>query len=230
VRNLVPNSLALTLGTFVANQVSLRLACHQQPRPMPHQFAAMLDHAWRLKYRNPAAELGLYGCGAGLHVLDLGCGTGLYTEEMARLVGETGKVYAVDIQQPMVEKTQQRLLSAGLAERVQFHQSGAYQLPLADNSIDLAVMVATLPQIPNKLLTLAELSRVLKPNGRLAISEEAPDPAYVPTFVTRRWLDDAAFRYGGKSGNPFCYHMIFFNNKEPLIEAMTARYGEIITR
>jgi ubiquinone/menaquinone biosynthesis C-methylase UbiE len=180
---------------------------------MPHQFAALLDHALRLKYRRPAEELGRYGCGAGLSVLDLGCGAGLYTVEMARLVGDQGAVHAVDLQQPMIERTQRRIGAAGLSTPVYYHWTGAYELSLPDASIDLVVMVATLPQIPNRLLALAELARVLKPGGRLAVSEEMPDPAYVPPPVTRRWVEDAGFHFGGQSGTWFCYHQIYFNER-----------------
>jgi ubiquinone/menaquinone biosynthesis C-methylase UbiE len=207
------NSLALGGGAMVGNQVTLRVACYQQPRPMPHQFAPLLDHPLRLKYRQPAEELGLYGCGAGVTVLDLGCGTGLYTVEMARMVGEQGVVHAVDLQQPLLQQAQQRVAAAGLSSRVQFHHRGAYQLPLPDNSIDLAVLVATLSQIPNKFLVLAELNRVLKPSGHLAVSEELPDPAYAPPPMARRWLAEAGFRIGGQSGTWFCYHLLCFPEK-----------------
>lgn len=211
--NFFVNSAALGVGALVGNQVSLRVAHYCQPRPMPHQFAALLDHDLRLKYRQPDEELGLYGCGVGMNVLDLGCGSGLYTVAMARRVGDTGVVHAVDLQQPLLERAQRRVAAAGLSSRVRFYHSGAYQLPLADSSIDLAILVATLPQIPNKLLALAELSRVLKPDGRLAVSEELPDPAYVPPPLTRRWLQEAGFHFGGQTGSWFCYHLIAFNRK-----------------
>lgn len=210
---LLNNSLFLGLGSAIGSQVSLRVSCHTQPRPMPHQFAKVLDHPLRMKYRDPVETLGPFGFAPGLAVLDLGCGTGTFTVEMARMVGEQGVVHAVDLQQPLIEQTRQRLAAADLAARVRLHCSGAYQLPLADDSVDLAVMIATLPQIPNKLLALAELSRVLKPGARLAISEELPDPAYVPPNVTRQWLSEAGFHYGGQTGSLFCYSLIFFNEK-----------------
>ncbi len=210
---LLSNSLAFTLGSALGSQICLRMANRQQPRPMPHQFAKALDHPLRLKYRNPRATLGLFGVAPGLTVLDLGCGVGTFTVEMARMVGETGTVHAIDIQESLIEQTRQRIAAVGLAERTRLHRSGAYQLPLADDSIDLAVLIATLPQIPNKLLALAELSRVLKRGARLAVSEELPDPAYVPPAVTRQWLAEAGFRFGGQSGSFFCYSMIFFNEK-----------------
>ncbi len=205
------NSLSLGLGALVGNQISLRVACHRQPYPMPHQFAAALDHPWRLKYRQPAEDVGVYGVAPGLHVLDLGCGSGLYTVELARRVGDNGRVYAVDLQAPLVEQARQRVAQAGLSQQVDFHCAGAYRLPLPDASIDLALLIATLPQIPNKLLALAELSRVLKPDGRMVISEELPDPAYAPPPMTRRWLTEAGFRIGGQMGNWFCYHVVAFN-------------------
>ncbi|RIK37578.1 MAG: hypothetical protein DCC55_23825 [Chloroflexi bacterium] len=211
VLNFLLNSLALTGGALLGNQATLRLGYQNQPRPMPHQFAWALDHPWRLKYRRPAEDVGLYGCGAGMTVLDVGCGIGLYTVPLAERVGDAGRVHAVDLQAPLLERARQRVAAAGFAPRVQFHHGGAYQLPLPDASIDLAVMVATLPQIPNRLLALAELSRVLKPAGRLVISEELPDPAYVPPPITRRWVEDAGFAYGGQSGSWFCYHLICFN-------------------
>jgi ubiquinone/menaquinone biosynthesis C-methylase UbiE len=211
--NFLNNSLFLGLGSALGSQVSLRVGCHTLPRPMPHQFAKALDHPLRLKYRDPVETLGPFGFAPGLTVLDLGCGTGTFTVDMARMVGENGIVHAVDLQQPLVAQTQRRLTEANLVERVHVHCCGAYQLPLADDSIDLAVMIATLPQIPNKFLALAELSRVLKPGARLAISEELPDPAYVPPNVTRQWLSEAGFRYGGQTGTFFCYSQIFFNEK-----------------
>ncbi len=210
---LLSNSLALTVGSAISTQISLRIGNFRQPRPMPHQFARVLDHPLRLKYRHPTETLGLFGITAAMTVLDLGCGAGTFTVAAARMVGEAGIVHAVDIQAPLVEQTRQRITAAGLLNRVQLHCSGAYQLPLTDSSIDLAVLIATLPQIPNKLLVLAELSRVLKPGARLAVSEELPDPAYVPPVITRQWLNDGGFRFGGQTGTFFCYSMIFINEK-----------------
>ncbi len=210
---LLNNSLFFGLGSALSSQVSLRVACHTQPRPMPHQFAKVLDHPLRMKYRNPVETLGHFGFAPGMTVLDLGCGTGTFTVDMARMVGETGIVHAVDLQQPLIDQTRQRLSEAELLGCVHLHCCGAYQLPLADDSVDLAVLIATLAQIPNKLLVLAELSRVLKPGARLAISEELPDPAYVPPVTIGKWLGEAGFRFGGQIGTLFCYSMIFFNDK-----------------
>ncbi|HMT07562.1 MAG TPA: methyltransferase domain-containing protein, partial [Pyrinomonadaceae bacterium] len=205
VLNFVTNVLSAGAGAALSSQVTLRVLCQRTPHPMPHQLSATLDHSLRLRYRDPSETLGLLGFTAGMTVMDLGCGTGLFTVDMARMVGANGVVHAVDIQAPLVEQTRQRILGAGLAERVRFHHSSAYDLPVADESIDLAVMIATIGEIPERLRALVELRRVLKPDGRLAISEELPDPAYMTAGAVRQWAEDAGFRMLGKTGSFFCY-------------------------
>ena len=191
----------------------MRVACHQAPRPMPHQFAKSLDHPLRMAYREPAEQLGLYGIMAGMTALDLGCGTGTFTVDMARMVGPDGTIHAIDIQEPLLERTRSRLLEQGLLDRVRLHHAGANALPLPDNSVDVAVVIAMLAEAPDRHGALLELRRVLKPEGRLAVSEEMPDPAYVFSGAIRTWAEDAGFALMAKNGTPFCYNLIFRNVK-----------------
>jgi ubiquinone/menaquinone biosynthesis C-methylase UbiE len=139
---------------------------------------------------------------------------------MARMVGEQGLVHAVDLQHSMIEETRVRLDGAEVADRVRLHHCGAYNLPLADNSCDLAIMIATLSQIPDRPAALFELRRILKPGACLAISEELPDPAYLPSQMIQRWAEETGFILQGKTGSIFCYSMTFVNDKE--------LFGEII--
>ena len=206
----VTTSLVAGATLLLGTQVALRAGVWMQPRPMPHQQAALLDHPLRLRYRNPGELLGSLGIYAGMTVADLGCGTGLFTLEMAQRVADSGKVHAVDIQTQMLEGCKARIAAAGLNHRVRFYHSGLHTLPLADKSVDVALMAAVLGQMPVRTLALDEVRRVLKPGGRLAISEELPDPAYTPAPLARRWAEEAGFRYGGLTGNPFCYTMLLF--------------------
>ena len=111
---------------------------------MPHQLAQVLDHPWRLRYLQPAEVLGMVGVATGMTVLDAGCGNGLFTEDMAHMVGAQGTVHAVDLQAPMLTLTRRRLAQANLLDRVQLHLKSIFDLPLPDDSIDLAVAVSTL--------------------------------------------------------------------------------------
>ncbi|MCB9137808.1 MAG: class I SAM-dependent methyltransferase [Caldilineaceae bacterium] len=205
----VQNVAAWSGGSAAGYLLSERVACLQDPRPMPHQFAKMLDHPLRMAYRNPTALFDVLAIQPGMTVLDLGCGTGVFTVEMARRVGDEGRVHAVDIQAPLLEQAQKRLTAAGLAARVEFHHAGANSLPLPDNAIDIAAVIATLTQTPDRYGALRELRRVLRFWGRLMISEEMPNPAYVPPGLIRTWAEEAEFGFMAQLGTLFCYNLLF---------------------
>lgn len=203
------NAIAAGAGYATGLQVGLRSGWLRRPRPMPHQLAFTLDSPLRLAYRNPGETLGLYGFRAGMTVLDLCCGSGLFTVEMARMVGPEGVVHAVDVQRPLLDMAANRLADAGMSPRVKLHHTGASRLPLEDASVDLAVIISSLGEIPDKVGALAEVKRVLKPDGRLAISDELLNPSYLPAGYVRRAAETAGFLFGGKSGAGLSYHLIF---------------------
>lgn len=211
--SLLGNALSMGAGSLVGSQVALRTTQNLQPYPMPHQLAQVLDHPWRLRYLQPAEVLGMVGVAPGMTVLDAGCGNGLFTQDMAHMVGAQGTVHAVDLQAPMLTLTRRRLAQASLLDRVQLHLKSIFDLPLPDDSIDLAVAVSTLGEIPDKPAALSELRRVLKPGARLAVTEEMLHPAYLLPGSLQRWVEEAGFRQIGRTGSPFCYHAIFVNEK-----------------
>ncbi len=211
--NFAANTLTLGVGAVAGMQTTMRAGQNLSPYPLPHQFAALLDHPWRLRYLHPGDILGLFGVYAGATVLDLGCGTGLFTVNAAQMVGEQGHIHAVDVQSAMLDQTRGKVEAANLAERVELHWCGAYDIPLPDDSVDLAIVIATLGEIPDKPAALSELRRVIKPGGRLGIGEELPHPAYLLSSSLRRWTAEAGFRHAGKTGSPFCYQMVFTNEK-----------------
>jgi ubiquinone/menaquinone biosynthesis C-methylase UbiE len=203
--------LAMGAGAAAGSQATLRLICQRQPRPLPHHLAFLLEHPLRRLYRQPGETLGLYGFTGGMHVLDLGCGVGTFTVEMARMVGPTGVVHAVDIQRAMLNRVEERAAAEELHARLRFHHSSAYELPLPDASIDLAVLIAVLGEIPDPVRALREVRRVLRPGGRIAVSEELLFAGYAPPKAVRSWLAEAGFRFGAKSGTPACYHTIAYS-------------------
>lgn len=207
------NLLVRSIGVAVGAQVGTRIAHRVRPRPYPGPLRDLLDHPVRMRYRDPVATLGPFGIGPGDSVLDLGCGTGTFTVEMARQVGSSGRVHAVDIQALMIEAARARVESTDVASRVNFHHCGAYSLPLESDSVDVAIAIASLSEMPQPLFALEEVRRVLKPGGRLAVSEEMPHTGYALQRTVRQWLQEVGFRYGGLRGTPFCYSFIYFNDR-----------------
>lgn len=108
----------------------------------------------------------------GETVLEIGPGPGHCLKRMAESVGETGKVYGVDISSGMLEVTRKRLDKARLMDRVELYCGDAASLPYGDNTFDVAFMSFTLelfdtPEIP---MLLGEVKRALKPRGRIAVA------------------------------------------------------------
>jgi ubiquinone/menaquinone biosynthesis C-methylase UbiE len=211
--NFVAHTLASGIGAATGLQATLRATQNLRPYPLPRQFAGMLDLPLRRQYLDPGEVLGMYGVSSGMTLLDVGCGTGLFTVEMARMLGDNGQVHAVDVQPSMIERTRARAAGAGVTHMVQLHHGGVYDLPFADDTIDLAVLISTLGEVPDKPAALSELRRVLKPGARLGISEELMFTTYQMAGSARRWAEDAGFRFLAKTGSPVCYHIIFANEK-----------------
>jgi arsenite methyltransferase len=97
--------------------------------------------------------------------IDVGSGPGSVTASLARVAGQDGLALGVDISEPMLA----RAVSAQAGPNVGFLRADAQRLPLRDETVDAAVSIAVLQLIPDPAATLAEIARVLRPGGRVAI-------------------------------------------------------------
>jgi len=204
-------TLVKILGIFAIYQVILRLVRRYAKFPAPAFMGGILDSDYRRRLQPPWQVILRSGIEPGMQVLEVGCGSGGYTTYVAHAVGPEGKVYALDIQPEMLAQLRAKLnRPENIAlNNVELINHSAYTLPFPDGTLDLVYMVTVFQEIPDRLRTLHEIWRVLKPGGFLAISELLVDPDYPWLSTTARWGLQAGFVIDRVEGNLWTYTVRF---------------------
>ncbi len=135
------------------------------------------DLATRLERRAKSADeiaardayLELLDIRPGERVLDVGCGSGAVTREIARRLDGRGVAVGLDPSPALLEVARELAKAAGFGERAEFREGDARRLPFPDSSFDAVVCVTVLSHIPRGETGIPEFVRVLRPGGRLGV-------------------------------------------------------------
>jgi ubiquinone/menaquinone biosynthesis C-methylase UbiE len=103
-------------------------------------------------------------------VLDVGCGLGFFTLEMARMVGTSGRVIAADMQEGMLQKVKEKVKGTELEEQILLHKCGENNIGVLE-PVDFVVLFYMVHEVPNKEHFFNEIRTILKPHGQVLIVE-----------------------------------------------------------
>ena len=138
-------------------------------RVCPVERAGSLDGRMRRWVQNPQKILGPY-IEEGMTVLDVGCGPGFFSIDMAQMVGNSGRVIASDLQEGMLQKVRDKIEGTELERRITLHKSEESKIGVS-MQVDFVLLFYMVHEIPNKKEFFSEIGTILKPNGQVLMVE-----------------------------------------------------------
>ena len=138
-------------------------------RPCPAEHAGWLVNPLRRLFQSPGRLLKPY-VKAGMTAVDLGCGPGFFTIPMAKMVGEAGKVIAVDVQQAMLDQLKARISGREIEGRIQLHLAEEQTIGLRE-SADFVLAFYMVHEVPDQASFFQDVRSIVKPQGVLLVVE-----------------------------------------------------------
>ena len=161
-----------------------------------HSFA--FDNFLRRLFQRPERIVGEY-IQKGDTVVDLGCGPGFFTIDMARMVGSAGRVFAVDLQEEMLEKLEKKSVKQGLEKRIIPHVCPQDEIGLDEKvKADFILAFYMVHETPDQQRFLKEVKTVLKNGGRFLLVEPPFHVSKKKFQQTGAYAEAAGFRILGR--------------------------------
>ena len=191
-------SLEQIFWLFVVFQIGIRVWFRWRPQAIPFGWTWLLENPLRQIYRNPQKTVQQCGIRPTDTVLEIGCGSGLFTRALAT---SCARLICQDIEPRYVK--QARAKTTDLTH-VEFLACDARNLEL-QNVADVIVLISVLPEIPEPVQALEACVRALKPGGQIIISQELFEPEYVTSAQTDAWARAAGLEVVSREGNFWLY-------------------------
>jgi ubiquinone/menaquinone biosynthesis C-methylase UbiE len=166
-----------------------------------------LDNPLRRLIHDPQKIVGPY-VKPSMTVMDVGCGMGLFSIAMAKMVGDQGQVIAVDLQQKMLDVLRRRAERAGVTDRIETHKCEQDRLGV-DAQADFALAFMMVHEVPDQRRLLDEIHVCLRPGGKLLVAEpkvHVPGKAFHKTVAT---AEEVGFRVAEEPRVHGCRAVVF---------------------
>lgn len=168
----------------------------------------MIDNPFRRKIRAPATLVDRLEVQQGMHVLEVGPGSGTYTHTFSEVIGEDGFIAALDIELPVLINLKKCLNEYEISNVFPL-VGDAHDPPFADHTFDAIYMITVIGEIPAPYEALKSFYRITEPGGRLMFSEVLLDPDFPLPRTLRSWSQRAGFDFHSYQGNLLTYTITF---------------------
>lgn len=152
----------------------------------PVGVASGLDNRLRRLIQNPRKVLQPF-VRDGMTVLDIGCGPGFFTIELANLVGESGAVIAADLQDGMLQIIQRKIAGTALKDRIVLHECSETSLGVS-RKFDFVLAFYMVHEVPDQDVLFSEVAGLLEPGGQMLVVEP---PVHVSKNAFKKSLEKA---------------------------------------
>jgi ubiquinone/menaquinone biosynthesis C-methylase UbiE len=138
-------------------------------RVCPVELAGSLDSKIRRWFQSPHKTLAPF-IKEGMSVLDVGCGPGFFSIELAKLVGRNGKVFAADLQDGMLRIIKNKIAGTELEKIIHLHKTGEDKINLSEK-VDFILAFYMIHEVQDKKNLFEEFKNLLRENGKILIVE-----------------------------------------------------------
>jgi ubiquinone/menaquinone biosynthesis C-methylase UbiE len=145
------------------------MSIKRNERVCPVELSGGLDNSIRRLLQNPQKILKPY-INEGMAVLDLGCGPGFFSIEIAKMLHNSGKVITADLQEGMLDKVKKKISGTILEQRIELHKCEENSIGISE-SVDFILCFYMIHEVPDKNHLFIQLKSILRPNGKLFIIE-----------------------------------------------------------
>ena len=133
------------------------------------ELAGGLDNSVRRFLQNPQKILKPY-IHKGMKIIDLGCGSGFFSVEIAKLLNDSVKVIAADLQEGILEKLKKKIKGTELEQRIEIHKCTNDEIGVTEK-VDFVLAFYMIHEVPDQDKLFRELKLILNPNGKIFIVE-----------------------------------------------------------
>jgi len=181
--------------------------------PIPAFATRLIDNPFRRRLiQKPELIAERMQLKPGMTVVEIGPGKGSYTKAIAKKIQPNGKVFAIDIQESIINRLKKKIKKENIQNIIPKIED-AYNLSFEDESVDRIFAITCLPEIPDPIRALREFKRILKPDGIISLSELFLDPDYPLRRTEKRWAKEAGLDFYEGFGNWFVYQLNFIKKK-----------------